>query len=115
MRVVAGDGLVREEARARHERAVAAAVAASEELVAAAHGEQRDAARVRRADRLALRGEVGCDERLLAILAAADVEEVVRARVERVTEPDRPHVELVAAKRRPPRRGRRCSRDRRRC
>ena len=39
------------------------------------------------------------DERLLAILAAADVEEVDLAGRDRVAEPDRAHVELVAARR----------------
>ncbi len=47
-----------------------------------------------------MRGEIRCDERLLAILASTDVQEVVRARVELVADPDRPHVELVSTKRR---------------
>ena len=50
--------------------------------------------------RLGLRGEVGRDERLLAVLAAADVEEVDLARRHAVAHPDRAHVELVAARRR---------------
>ena len=37
------------------------------------------------------------DQSLLAILAAADVEEVDLADRYRVAHPDRPHVELVAA------------------
>ena len=69
--------------------AVAPAVPAPEQLVAAAHGEQRRAAVDRLADRRALRGEIRRDQRLLAILAAADVEQVVRAGRERVAEPDR--------------------------
>ena len=72
---------MREERRrpASHD-AVAAAVAAAEQLVAAADGEQRGAAVDRLAQRRAVAGEVGRDHRLLAVLAAADVEEVVRSR-----------------------------------
>ena len=78
-------------AGARHPRAVAAAVAATEQLIAAADGEQRGARRRRPRRCVAARGEVGCDERLLPILAAADVEEVVRARLERVARLDPRH------------------------
>ena len=85
-----------EEAGAGHERAVPAAIATTEELIPAAHREHRDAARVRGAKRLALAGEIRCDERLLAILASTDVQEVVRARVELVGDPDRPNGQLVA-------------------
>jgi hypothetical protein len=57
---------------------VKAAVAAPEELVAAAHGEERRAAGGRLLQRLGLCGKVGRDEELLAILSAAEVIEVVR-------------------------------------
>jgi hypothetical protein len=66
-------------------------------LVAAADGEHGDAMLVCCLDRAALGGEIGCDERLLAILATADVEEVVFRGLERVADTDRPDVELVAA------------------
>ena len=52
------------------------AVEAAEQLVAAADGEERRAALDRLAQRVRLRREVVRDERLLAVLAAADVEEV---------------------------------------
>jgi hypothetical protein len=51
---VAGNRLVREECGTRHERAVAPTVSPPEELVAAAHGQQRDAARMRSLERLGL-------------------------------------------------------------
>ena len=64
----------------------------------------------------ASRGEVGRDQRLLAILAAADVEQVVRsAALELVADAHRVDRQLVTAQRRPARRARRCCRDRRRC
>ena len=66
----------------------------------------RDAAIVRRSNRIALRGEIGRDQPLLSILSAADVEEVVRGGVERVADPHRPHVELVPATGRSPRENR---------
>ena len=52
------------------------AIEAPEQLVAAADGQERGAALDGLAERLALRGEVVRDELLLAVLAAADVEEV---------------------------------------
>ena len=113
---LAGDGLERQEPDARHVLAVEAAVAAAEQLVAAAHREQRGAAVDDRLDqRLRLRREVLGDEELLAVLAAADVVEVVRAGDDRVVHPDRRHVELVAAPARRAARRRRCCRGRRRC
>ncbi len=73
------------------------AVVAAEELVAAADGEERPLRPRRRAcSAVALRGEVRRDELLLAVLAAADVEEVDPGG-NRVAEPDRRHLELVAA------------------
>ena len=47
-------------------------------------------------DRLAFRGEVRGDERLLAVLAAADVEQIVRSGLQLVPEPDRQHRELMS-------------------
>ena len=79
---------MREEAGSGHERPVAPAIAAPQQLVAAADGEQRDAARVRRPQGLAFRREVGSDETLLTVLAASDVEEVVRGGIEPVSEAD---------------------------
>ena len=61
--LLAGEGLVREEADARHRVAVAAQVAAPEQLVAAADREQRGAVRDGLLDRRALRDEVGGDQR----------------------------------------------------
>ena len=69
-------GLVGEEADAGHERPVAPDVPPPEQLVAAAHRKQRGAVGDRLADRGAFCGEIGSDGRLLAVLAAADVEEV---------------------------------------
>ncbi len=77
-----GDRLVREERGARHPGAVAAAIAAAEQLVAATDCKQRDAGGDGFADGGAFRSEVGRNERLLAVLPAADVEEVVPARLE---------------------------------
>ena len=93
---LARDGLVREEAGAWHERAVSSAIATTEELVPAAHCEHRDATRMRCSKRLALASEIRRDERLLAILASTDVQQVVRGRVELVADPDRPNDQLVA-------------------
>ena len=98
---VAGDRLVREQADARLLDAVGVEVEAAEQLVAAADGEQRRAVRDVRPQRVALGGEVGCDQRLLAVLAAADVEEVDLAARHVVAGPDRADVELVPAPARP--------------
>ena len=83
---LAGDRVEREEADARQLGAVAVAVEAAEQLVAAADGEdapRRPSTAARSA--VGLRGEVDRDERLLAVLAAADVEQVVRARLARAS------------------------------
>src|SRR3990172_2555235 len=93
-----GHGLVREQSNSGHQRAIASAVAATEELVPAAHRKHRHARRMRGVDRLALLDEVRSNERLLAILAATDVEEVVRMRVNRVSEVNRANVEVMTAK-----------------
>src|SRR3954447_5710880 len=73
---VAGDRVQRQQADARQLRAGALAVEAAEQLVAAADGEEGGAGGDGVAQRRALAGEVGRDERLLAILPAADIEEV---------------------------------------
>ena len=70
-------GLQREHAGAREVAAVAVAVEAAEELVAAADGERRGAAGDPLAKPFALRSQVVCDQRLLSVLSAADVVEVV--------------------------------------
>ena len=94
---LAGDRLVREEGCARHPRSVAPAVAAPEELVAAADREERCTLVDRIPDRLASHGEVGRDHRLLAILTAADVEQVVRRPRRGSAERDRLDHELMTA------------------
>ena len=85
---LAGDRVERQDAGARELRAVAVAVEAAEQLVAAADGEHRGAAVDRLGERRALRGDVGRDQRLLSVLAAADVEQVVRLRERRLAEAD---------------------------
>src|SRR5581483_12130477 len=76
------------------------AVGTAEQLVAAAHGENARAAVDRAVQRVALRDEVARDERLLAVLAAADVEEVdTGGHV--VLGPDRDDGQLVAPEPRP--------------
>src|SRR5439155_7675955 len=94
---VAGDGLEREQADARHVLAMEAAIAAPEELVAAAHGEERSPAARRLQHLLGLRGQVLRDQELFAILPAADIQQIVRAGDYRLAHTDRPHDELVAA------------------
>ena len=66
---------------------VAELVAVAEQLVAAADAEQHGAALGRGVQRVALdRGEVLRAQRLVAVLAAAEVEEVVGVRVDGVAE-----------------------------
>ena len=77
------------------------AVEVAEQLVTAADREEGRATFDRLAQLRSLRGEVVRDERLLAILAAADVEEVDVADGHRVVHAERAHVELVAARPRP--------------
>ena len=93
----ARDGLVAEEARTRHERAVAAAIPASEELVPATDREEGRSLGDRLTDRRALLRQVGRDQRLLAILAASDVEEIVTADLQWLPHSDRLDDELVTA------------------
>src|SRR5581483_10603513 len=96
--LLAGDRLEREQADAGHVLAVEAPIAAAEQLVSAADGEERRATLDDGFDqRLRLRGEVLRDEVLLAILPAADVIEIVCARLDRILHADGGDVELVAA------------------
>src|SRR5580765_847699 len=83
---LAGDRVEREEADAGELGTVALAVGTPEKLVAAAHGEHGRAARRRFQYRLRARSEVDRDKGLLAILAAADVEQVVCARPQHVAD-----------------------------
>src|SRR5919109_1019501 len=92
-----GDGMVREEPDPGELGAGAVAVEATEELIAAANGQAGGAVLHRLRERAALGGEIGCDERLLAVLAASDVEEIVLPWSDRFAEPDRPVVELDPA------------------
>ena len=90
-----GDRLQRQQPDAGELLAVAIPVEASEQLVAAADSEHRRAAVDDSPQRVALAHEVARDERLLAILAAADVQQVDPVR-HVVVETDRHHRELVA-------------------
>ncbi len=94
--LLAGERLVREDSCPRHPRAVAAAVATPEQLVAATDGEHCRAGVDSPPQVVSPRREVGRDERLFAVLAAADVDEVVRPRLEGVTGLDTGHLERVA-------------------
>ncbi len=90
-----------EEPGARHERPVAAAVPASEQLVPTADGEQRRSPGHRVAQIGALGREIRCNQRLLAILAATDVEKVVHPGSDTLAQPDGLDGELVPPQRRP--------------
>ncbi len=91
---------MREQPDAGKLRAAALAVEAPEQLVAAADGEQRGAV-LYGLDQPVLASEIGRDQRLLPVLAAADVEEVVLAGPHVQADADRVHVELVPAPSRP--------------
>ena len=99
-RLLPGDRFEREDAGARHQRAVAAAIAAPEQLVAAAYGEERGPGLDGSAELVPTGGEIGRDERLLAILPAADVDQVEGRRVQLVTRLDSGHLEGMTAQRR---------------
>ena len=86
---LAGDRVQRQQADPRLLLAGDVAVEAAEQLVAAADGEERRAGLDRLAERRRLAGEVVRDERLLAVLAAADVEEVDLAGRDLVVHADR--------------------------
>ena len=92
---LAGEGLQREEPGALEPAAARIAIAAAEKLVAAAHGEQGGSPLDLRRQRAALLRQIGGDERLLAVLAAADVVEVASGRLDPVAEPDCTHLQLV--------------------
>ena len=100
---LAGDGLEREEPGALEPLPARVAVPAAEQLIAAADREERGSAVDLRRQRVPLLREVGGDERLLAVLAAADVVQGARSRLDPVAEPDRAHLELVPPPRRAPR------------
>src|SRR5262245_4261521 len=90
---VARNGLERKETRARQLPAVPAAIRPAKELIAAADRQHRHPAGNRLPDRRAPRSEIRCDQGLLAILAAPDVEQVVLARPQLVAEAERLDVE----------------------
>lgn len=92
----ARDGLMGEEADARHQRTVTPSISTAEELISTTHGEQRGALVDGGLDRAALGDEVGCDECLLPILSASDVEEIVLRRPNLDSQPDALDLELVA-------------------
>ena len=100
---LARNGVVREEADAGEQLALLVDIAAAKELVAAADGEERCAGVDRLLDRGPLLDQVRGDQRLLAVLAATDVEQVVLAGLELIADGDRRHIELVPAQGRPPR------------
>ena len=95
--LLAGDGVQRQEADSRQLVSGYVAVGTAEQLVAPADSEERRALRHGLVQPVGLGGEIVRDQSLLAILAAADVEEVDLADRHRVAHPDRTHVQLVAA------------------
>jgi hypothetical protein len=99
---LARDRAEREEPDARKLGAAPIAVEAPEKLVPAADRQDGGARGRRLEDCLPLAGEVGRDERLLAILPASDVEEVVLAGHELSAEVDRAVVELDSTPGGPP-------------
>ena len=91
------DGVERGDAEAL-DPLVAELVGGAEQLVAAADGEPGHARRHGRLDGVALRCEqVGGDHPLVAVLAAADVDQVVRVGVERLAHPGRGVAEADSA------------------
>ena len=100
---LAGDGLEREQPDAGQVGAVEVAIGASKELIAAADGKKRRAGLHRAEQTVRLRREIIRDERLLAILAAADVEQIVLARPHAVADAESVDLELMATPRRAPR------------
>src|SRR6266516_4064932 len=92
----AGDGMERKEAHAGLLGAALVAVEAAHQLVTAADGEEGSAVRDCRSEGFALRGQIRRDQGLLAVLAAADVEQVVRPKDDLVSDPERPNVQLEA-------------------
>jgi hypothetical protein len=94
---LAGDRVQRKQPHARQLLAVREAVEAAEQLVAAADGQDGRAAGRCGEQRVALALEVVRDERLLAILAPADVQQVVHAGLQRVLGRNGLDLELVPA------------------
>src|SRR5204863_6817444 len=92
-----GDGVQRQQADPRQLDARHVAVEAPEELVAAADRQRSRTTLDRLAQRRLFRDEVARHERLLAVLAAADVEQVDVADGHSVADADPAHVELVSA------------------
>ena len=80
---VARNRVERKEPGAGKLSAVPSTIEPAQELVPAAHGEHGRSAADRLSDRLAPRSEIRRDQRLLPILPAADVEQVVFARAQR--------------------------------
>ena len=103
-------------ARSRAASPLAQLVGVAEQLVAAADGEHHGATLGRRVKRVALRlGHVPGHGHLVAILAAAEVEEVVRGRVDRVAQRRRGELEARSRATRSAPAARRCCRGPRRC
>ena len=90
---LARDRVQREEADAGQLLAVGEAIEPAEELVAAADREHRCTALDRSRQLIALRCEVARDQRLLAVLAAADVQQIVRTGLELAADAHRTDVE----------------------
>src|SRR4029077_7212702 len=90
-----GDRVDRQQPNARQLVTALVAIEVTEELIAAAHRQRRGSA----LDRLVQGGAQRCqsrrDQLLLAVLAAAHVEEVVLAGAHAVVRAERPHLELV--------------------
>jgi hypothetical protein len=90
------DRVQREQADPRELGSSQVAVRASEQLVAAADREHRGSAGRSLEHTVALPRQILGHERLLAVLAAADVEEVVLAGNDRLTERNRAHLDVVS-------------------
>ena len=112
---LAGDRVQRQQPDARQLDAVAVAVEAPEQLVAAADREDDAAAGRRLSHGVALRREVDGDESLLAVLTAADVEQVEITGVQAVADRNRRDVELRGRGRQRAARAPRCCPGPRRC
>jgi hypothetical protein len=95
------DRVQRKEGRAGQLSTTPAAVETPEELVSAAHRQQRRTAPDGLPQSTTSRREVRGDELLLAILAAADVEQVVLAGLQLVADANRLDCELQPARGRP--------------
>jgi hypothetical protein len=98
---LAGDRMVAEDSRSRKLDAAAVTVEAAEKLVAAADGEHCGSTRERLFEGFRVRRKVRGDQSLLAILTAADVEEIVLIRIQPLTEADPAPLEADPAPGRP--------------